>query len=312
MNPTPRIFFEPKIAPHAPELYAFERTEPGLDPTTAGSDAGLDRFREDGFLMVRGLLPAADVAAARAELEAMALAERPACSMLWYEGALRDHLALDSARDRPMDPKAGGIRFAAGQEGAGLPALDPAFRARFVRKLMGFVGPRPALTALAGHEAVLTFMRRIVGGPVELFQDMALVKPPGGREKPWHQDHAYFNLALEAPIVGVWIPMGPVTPENGCMHMLAGGHKAGARIHVKRRDWQICDADVDLSGRVAVPMKPGDVLLFDGKIPHGTPTNRTDEQRWAVQYHYRADTAVAVDDTARLAAFGSEGREVTC
>jgi hypothetical protein len=27
----------------------------------------------------------------------------------------------------------------------------------------------------------------------EVFQDMILVKPPNvGREKPWHQDHAYF------------------------------------------------------------------------------------------------------------------------
>jgi phytanoyl-CoA hydroxylase len=312
MESAPRIFFEPRIAPHAPELYAFERTESGLDPATATGEEGISRFREDGFLMVRGLLSAAEVAAAKTELEAMALAERPACAMLWYEGALREHIALDASRDRPMDPKAGGVRFAAGQEGHGLPNLDPDFRARFVRKLMGFVDRVPALTALARHEAVLSLIRRLAGGPVELFQDMALVKPPGGREKPWHQDHAYFNLALDVPVVGVWIPMGRVTPENGCMHMLAGGHKAGPRIHVKRRDWQICDADVDVTGRVAVPMAAGDVLLFDGKIPHGTPTNATDEQRWAVQFHYRAATAAVVNDEVRLAAFGSEGREVTC
>ena len=79
---------------------------------------------------------------------------------------------------------------------------------------------------------------------------------------------------------------------NGCMHLLAGGHKAGARIHFKRRDWQICDTDVPATGRVAVPMTVGDVLLFDGKIPHGTPVNRTEDFRWAVQYHYRPATAV--------------------
>jgi phytanoyl-CoA hydroxylase len=54
------------------------------------------------------------------------------------------------------------------------------------------------------------------------------------------------------------------------------------------------------------------VLLFDGKIPHGTPINRTDQFRWAVQYHYRPTGAVKTDDEARLAAFGSEGRNVTC
>jgi phytanoyl-CoA hydroxylase len=94
--------------------------------------------------------------------------------------------------------------------------------------------------------------------------------------------------------------------------MLRGGHKAGPRPHFKRRDWQICDTDVDVSERVAVPMAPGDVLLFDGKIPHGTPTNRTDEFRWAVQFHYRPASAALVDDAARLAHFGSEGIDVTC
>jgi phytanoyl-CoA hydroxylase len=158
----------------------------------------------------------------------------------------------------------------------------------------------------------MALVERLVGATPALFQDMALVKPARGREKPWHQDHAYFNVALDTPIVGVWIPMGQVTPENGCMHLLAGGHKAGARIHFKRRDWQICDTDVPASGRVAVPMTVGDVLLFDGKLPHGTPVNRTDDFRWAVQYHYRPATAVQTDDAARLAAFGSEGRNVTC
>jgi len=169
-----------------------------------------------------------------------------------------------------------------------------------------------ALTRLARHSELLGLVERLVGGRPELFQDMALVKPAQGREKPWHQDHAYFNLALDTPIVGVWIPMAEVTPENGCMHLLAGGHKGGPRIHFKRRDWQICDTDVETTGRVAVPMAAGDVLLFDGKLPHGTPVNRTEDFRWAVQYHFRPARAVQVDDAARLAAFGSEGRDVTC
>jgi phytanoyl-CoA hydroxylase len=168
------------------------------------------------------------------------------------------------------------------------------------------------LTDLARHPNVLWLIRRLVGGEPKLFQDMALVKPAGGREKPWHQDHAYFNVAMGTSIMGVWIPMGRVTPENGCMHLLRGGHKVGARPHFKRRDWQIYDMHVDEIDRVAVPMEAGDVLFFDGLIPHGTPVNRTDEFRWAVQFHYRPVHATLVDDTTRLAHFGSEGRDVTC
>jgi phytanoyl-CoA hydroxylase len=308
-----RVFFEPKIAPHDPALYAFERADPGVPAALAGEEEALARYREEGFLTIRGVLAPEEVRAARAELETMTLSDPPGCAMIWYEGAIRDRLALDPARDREIDARAGGVRFAAGQEGSGLPDLDPAERARYVRKLMGFVAPgRPALAHLARHPALTAIIERLIGGPPELFQDMALIKPAQGREKPWHQDHAYFNLALDTPVAGVWIPMSEVTPENGCMHMLAGGHRAGPRTHFKRRDWQLCDEHVEAAGRVAVPMAAGDALLFDGKVPHGTPVNRTGEHRWAVQFHYRPAAAVAVDDEARLAAFGSEGRGVTC
>ena len=309
--PAVRVFYEPRIAAHPPELYRFDGIDEGVDASTAGSAAGLRRYREDGFLMVRGLLPQDELAAARRELERMARADRPDCGMIWFAGALREHLALDPSADRALDGTTTAAGFVQGQEG-GLPALDPELRARFVRKFMSFVGTAPALTALARHERVRSFVRRAVEAEPELFHDMALVKPARGREKPWHQDHAYFNVAMGTPIVGVWIPMGRVTPENGCMHMLRGGHKPGARPHFKRRDWQICDTDVDETDRVAVPMAPGDVLFFDGLIPHGTPVNHTDEFRWAVQFHYRPAGAVLPDDGARLAQFGSEGRDVTC
>lgn len=305
-----RVFFEPRIPEHDPGLYAFEREDEGV-PAEAAM-ASLDRFREDGFLTVRGLLAEAEVMAARAELEAMALSGQPDCWGIWYEGALRDHIPLDPSLDREIDGKVGGVGFAPGQEADRLPEVEPGLRARHVRKFMGFARRHPALGHLATYPAIMALIERLCGGSSELFQDMALVKPAKGREKPWHQDHAYFNVALDTPIVGVWIPMGEVTPENGCMHMLAGGHKAGPRLHFKRRDWQICDTDVDVSGRVAVPMTRGDVLLFDGKIPHGTPINRTDSFRWAVQYHYRPKAAALIDDEARLAAFGSEGKDVTC
>ena len=311
-QPSVRVFFEPRIAVHPPELYAFDHVADGVDVVAAMSLDAVERYRADGFLMARGLLPLAEVDTARAELEAMARADRPACGMIWYEGALRDHLALDPNGDRPMDGRSTASGFVLGQEGSSLPPLDPALRARFVRKFMGFVGHAPALTALALHPSILSLAERLIGGRPELFQDMALVKPAHGREKPWHQDHAYFNVAIGTPIVGIWIPMGRVTPENGCMHLLRGGHKTGPRPHFKRRDWQICDTDVETVDRVAVPMQAGDVLFFDGLIPHGTPINRTDEFRWAVQFHYRPANAALIDDEARLAHFGSEGRDATC
>lgn len=305
---TLKVFYEPALAPHPAELYAHGRVGDAIAAAACASDGALQRYRDDGFIAVRGLLEAEALAAGGLALETMARADRPRCGAVWYEGALREHLALSPDADRAID----GVNFTPGQEGDALPPLPPATRARYVRKFMGFVGQEAALTRLAEHPAILDLARQLLGAEPELFQDMALVKPPGGREKPWHQDHAYFNVALDTPIVGVWIPFGTVTPENGCMHLLAGSHRDGPRPHFKQRDWQLCDTAVEEGARVAVPMRAGDVLFFDGKVAHGTPTNRTGEHRWAVQFHYRPRATSAVSDELRLAAFGADGRGVTC
>ena len=88
--------------------------------------------------------------------------------------------------------------------------------------------------------------------------------------------------------------------------------KLGPKIHFKRRDWQICDDEIMGCEAVAVPLKPGGMLLFDGLLPHGTPHNNSGERRRAIQYHYAPDTAQKVEDAYRLGIFGSEGKDVTC
>ena len=151
------------------------------------------------------------------------------------------------------------------------------------------------------------------GKKPDLFQSMALLKPPRiGREKPWHQDQAYFDYPLDTPVVGVWVALHETTPENGCMHVLSGAHHDGPLIHFKRRDWQICDKEMLGRKAVAVPLKPGGLLFFDGLLPHGTPTNHSDRQRWALQMHYFPEGTTKIPTEDRLGIFGSEGKDVTC
>ena len=145
-----------------------------------------------------------------------------------------------------------------------------------------------------------------------MFQDMALLKPPSGREKPWHQDKAYFTYTKETPVVGVWIAIDAATTENGCMRLRTGTHRAGPMIHFQRRDWQICDTDARDGEVVAAPLQPGGLLLFDGLLQHGTPYNPTGQRRRAVQYHYAPASAQKTADEERLALFGSEGKNVQC
>lgn len=182
-----------------------------------------------------------------------------------------------------------------------------------VRKLTRFVGFDARLDVFGEDPALLEILTRIMGEPARLFANQAMLKPPGiGREKPWHQDHAYFNLPLDTCIVSAWVALDCATPENGCMRVIPGTHNDGPVVHFNRRDWQICDTDVAKDRILAVPLEPGGVLLWHGRLHHGTPANVTHKRRRALQLHYVPESVQETDADARLAVFGSDGKDVTC
>ncbi len=194
-----------------------------------------------------------------------------------------------------------------------LAEMGPDERMDVVRKIGVFEAHEPRLKAISQHAQMLSVITKLLHGRTpEMFQDMALLKPPLiGREKPWHQDHAYFDYPLDTPVVGVWIALDEATVDNGCMQILPGRH-TGPIIHFKRRDWQICDREIMGTQSVAVPLKPGGLLFFDGKLPHGTPHNTSPKRRRALQFHYAPDDIHKAPPDERLVHFGSEGKDVSC
>lgn len=119
-------------------------------------------------------------------LDAIIHEDQPCVESVYYEGALLD--VLDDL------PSSGSVdeTYALGKTVDRLPDIDREVRASFVRKVMGFATEHyPALQHTALHASMLSTIQKLTGGKrVKLFQDMAMIKPPGGREKPWHQDHA--------------------------------------------------------------------------------------------------------------------------
>jgi phytanoyl-CoA hydroxylase len=307
-----KVIFEPKIQEHDPSLYESDMTADIVPGWDAVNEEVVAQYKRDGYLILGSAFTKEEIESAKKELSDMTLADDPKCESVYYEGDIRSLINIDDGKDK--DEK--GKQLAMGAITEQLPQLQPKIRAAFVRKFMGFTATHPPLGRLATKPELLNLINGITGiGDIELFQEMAMIKPPHGREKPWHQDHAYFNYPIDTAIVGVWIALGDVNPDNGCMYLLPGMHKQGPILHFLRRDWQICDSEIyeTLAGkRVCAPMKAGDVLIFDSKLPHGTPRNNTDDYRWAVQLHYKGTKASPWQDDQRLEIFGSEGKNVTC
>ena len=277
----------------AADLYRTTRSAVGVAgfPAVTGDD--VERFKAEGYLVIEDAYPPEMVSAA-------------------LDGLLD---LIDGQRPEFIDGQqvnASGIQFEA-KAAELLPTLSRDQKQDAVRKLISFVEHEPRLAAIAEYPLLLNTINRIMGETPVMFQDQALLKPPLiGREKPWHQDIAFFTLPADAMIVGVWIALDEALPENGCMHVIPGSHRAGPVPHFQRRDWQICDADVAVEEVVAVPLKPGSLLLFHGLIHHGTPPSESRRRRRALQIHYKPESIARIEEEERLAVFGSEGKNVTC
>lgn len=277
--------FDEDIAACSPDLYRYRDVAKGIQGFDAIADVERTYFFEEGFLVVNDALSASEVQSALDGLLDLIDGKNPGYRGVQYEGnarALIDTLPRDKKQD-------------------------------IVRKLWSFVDYDQRLKALSQHPALLAAVTRLMGDTPVLFQDQALLKPPLiGREKPWHQDNAYFNVPPETPVIGAWIALDEAIPENGCMFVIPQSHRAGPVVHFKRRDWQICDTDVATDHSVAVPLKPGGCLLFHGLLHHGTPPTRSERRRRALQFHYRPASVTTIDASERLAVFGSEGKNVSC
>jgi phytanoyl-CoA hydroxylase len=274
---------------YAPSSYASPARVKLGEPL---SSTVVDAYKRDGYIVIENLLDESIVDRAIAAIDRL------------LDGSIEGFRAIQweaSARDK-------------------LPRMDLAQRRDAVRKVFKYVDFQPDLRDIVYAPTILGLARDLLGDEPGLYMDQALLKPPGiGREKPWHQDKAFFDIPGSAPVVGLWIALDEAVPENGCMHIIPGSHKDGPSLHFTRRDFQICDSDIVRDRIVAVPLKPGSCLVFDGLLHHGTPANRGGKRRWALQIHYSIASALSLDPSMRaeyakqrLDTFGSDGKDATC
>ena len=278
--------FDPYVARDYDEaLYRYDNVASGVDSLNEIGDEHVDYYKKHGFLAVQNAFTIKEVQAAIDGLLDIIDGKYPEFEYIHFEKSQSEVLH----------------------------ELSTKLRRDVVRKLWNFVEYDSRLKAMASQEMLLSVASKLVGSKTELFANQALIKPPNvGREKPWHQDHAFFDLPMGTPIVGCWIALDKAVAENGCMHVKPGTHSEGPKVHFKRRDFQICDTHLDLTRDVIVPLNPGGLLFFDGLIHHGTPANRSSMRRRALQFHYIPEGTPRVTQDERLAVFGSEGKDVTC
>jgi len=269
-------------------------------------------FERDGFVVVRGLLPAEDAREFRRYVEGLLL-----------------------ERSRAKD----GTRQAEARYGRdGQPAII---------KITQLTETDARFQDLASRDEIVDVIEDLLGPGARIFRDALIVKPAGSRGLfSYHQDAAYWDV--DPPrFASCWMALTDV-PENGsCLKVIAGSHdrrrkhglvvaghplpapvtsglrrlvtyagtgdnpgKAGGNKSLWRakrfvlgratryvpalaglQDYRAVPSEVDLANERVLPLKTGDAVFFHGLTLHGSGPNETQVDRMAPVISYMAADA---------------------
>lgn len=128
-------------------------------------------------------------------------------------------------------------------------------------------------------------------GSVKCMQSMLFVKPPGFQGQAWHQDEIYIPTR-DRSLVGAWIAIDDATIENGCLWVVPGSHRNGYLFpqhpHNNPDEFDFAPESFgfDESKEVAVEVKAGSVVFFNGYLLHRSRKNRSQIYRRVLVSHY--------------------------
>ncbi|XP_072032982.1 L-proline trans-4-hydroxylase-like [Amphiura filiformis] len=158
------------------------------------------------------------------------------------------------------------------------------------------------LGMIARCPKVVQTMSELLNGEVYHYHSKLIMKDPHtGAAHVWHQDYGYWYQGgcLFPDMGSVSIALDKAYPENGCLQLLRGSHRAGRVDHIKIGDQFGADPKrvkyyQEKMEHINVEMEPGDAVFFHSNVLHTAPQNNSDSKRWVFIVGYnRADNSPA-------------------
>lgn len=217
-------------------------------------------YQENGFLAVENVVPAERVSAMKQRIEEL-------CKRWDSEEAKR---------------------IGAQQEADIAGAVASVKTATTVRKFSGLVPYEPLFRGHATDADLLDMVEDLIGSPISLYADQALLKPPFvGSEKLLHQDNAYFRVVPDSAVITCWCALDEATKKNGCMHYIPGTHRLSIVEHEAIPGTpHLVPKGYTTAQAVAAPIKAGGVIFHHSCTLHYSPANNTPFWRRAFVCHF--------------------------
>jgi hypothetical protein len=225
------------------------------------------RYRREGYLFFRGLLPRQEV------LEVRRAAVEAAAAEGWLRPGTDPMLGLTD-----HTPVAEG-------EKAWIPVYERLQRAECFHRLKLNAQVRQIVEILLDEPAWALPMT------------IARISFPrdNGRQTQPHQDWLYVQGSLDT--ISCWAPLGDVPQEVGGLKILAGSHKAGILIPraAQGPGGNVVPCDPTLPW-VASDFQAGDLLMFNALTVHGARANFTpDRLRLSMDFRWTGMSCSAIE-----------------
>ncbi|RUS78566.1 hypothetical protein EGW08_013673 [Elysia chlorotica] len=151
--------------------------------------------------------------------------------------------------------------------------------------------------AMARTRKLAHTAQELLGAEVYHYHSKLIMKEARtGGKFVWHQDYGYwYNFACLFPdMLTVFVAMDACSPENGCLQVLRGSHRAGRIDHgavgnqVGADVGRVAELEKCLD-KVYVQLEAGDALFFHCNLLHTSSANNSDQRRWAFLTAYNCN-----------------------
>ncbi len=217
------------------------------------------RLDVDGYLLIKGLLPRADVLRVRARfLDAIAAAG-------WLRTGTETAAAIADPAKACVDPEA-----------------------PFIDVLRRFYRAEEA-HALKLHQNIMGLFERLFGEPVlahPLLIPRCIFPQRPEFTTPPHQDYPHIQGTTET--LSLWLPLGDCPAEMGGLAIARGSHQQGVRAFtVSSGAGGMAVIDPLEGSWVAGPLEAGDALIFHSLTVHKGLPNLADRLRLSLDNRYQ-------------------------
>jgi hypothetical protein len=219
--------------------------------------AEIERYRDEGYLALPGLIPPARLARYVASFEEVV------------------------ERSRALEANGGGYHLAPDAEGRPQPGL--------LHKVQGVCVVEPWVLELAREPELLDRVQSLLGPDVDVFGTKFFpMSTRGATSTGWHQDNHYFGTQSER-VVSCALYLHATDRENGCLRVAPGSHRAGELAAHARGSGQMAHGDwteVEEERAVDLACPPGTAVLFSANLLHGARANASGRPAYRTAWHY--------------------------